>query len=122
MRVRCERLQSPTTGEPLQRSPLLTIGREYQVLSVIAEPGHRILLQLIDDQGDSPSIWDARLFSTTSTRIPQLWGVRIDANGVLTLAPTTWLRDGFWDAYFDGDARAVAEFQSALSTLQAEVD
>ena len=122
MKVRCERLESPTTGEPLEQSPLLTLGREYLVLSVIAEPGARVLVQLIDDQEKSPSIWDARLFSSASTRIPHIWEIRIDAHGVLTLGPADWQRDGFWEAYFDGDPLAVAQFDSALNALNAESD
>ena len=122
MMVRCERLLSPTTGESLQKSPLLTIGREYRVLSVIAQPGKRTLLRLIDDEGGRPSLWDARMFKTTTTRIPHIWGIRIDDDGILTLAPPDWQRDGFWEDYFEDDPRAVAEFQTALRALQAEPD
>jgi hypothetical protein len=79
-------------------------------------------VQLIDDQGDSPSVWDARLFSTTSMRIPQIWGIRIDAHGGLTLSPLEWQREGFWEAYFDREPLAVAQFDRALSALRAESD
>jgi hypothetical protein len=118
MKVRCERLLSPTTGVPIERSPLLTVGREYLVLSVIAQPGTRILLRLIDDEGRSPSLWDARMFTTTSTRIPPNWGIRLGEDGVLTIEPTKWLHDGFWERYFDGDMCAVAEFDAGLKLLR----
>jgi hypothetical protein len=106
----------------MDESPLLTIGREYLVLSVAAQPGGRVLVRLIDNEGDSPSVWDARMFTTTSTRIPQLWGIRLDDDGVLTLAPPHWQRAGFWEDYFDDNPRAVREFQTALRALQAEPD
>jgi hypothetical protein len=122
MKVRCERLLSPTTGQPLERSPLLTVGAEYLVLAVVAEPGGRVVLRLIDDQGRSPSVWDARLFSTTSARIPAAWDIRVDDRGVLTLAPAAWQRPGFWEAYFDGDPDAVADFEAGLAAITSEPD
>jgi hypothetical protein len=122
MRVRCERLLSPTTGQPLDRSPLITIGQEYLVLSVIAQPGNRILIRLIDDRGESPSVWDVQMFTTTSTRIPYVWESRVDQHGNLTLAPAAWQRLGFWEEYFDGDARAVEEFRAGLEAIRAEPD
>jgi hypothetical protein len=122
MKVRCERLLSPTTGQPVQASPLLTIGREYLVLSVVAEQRNRILLRLIDDEGGSPSVWDARMFTTSSTRIPHVWDGRLDQDGNLTLAPPAWQRRGFWEAYFDGDASAVAEFRAGLEAIRSEPD
>ena len=120
MKVRCERLLSPTTGEPIERSPLLTVGREYLVLSVIAQPGTRVLIRLIDDEGHSPSLWDVRMFTTTSTRIPPNWGICLDKDGVLTIEPTEWQHDGFWEKYFDGDTRAVTEFETGLRLLREQ--
>jgi hypothetical protein len=122
MKVRCERLLNPATCEQIQRSSHLTVGREYLVLSVIAQPGKRVLLRLIDDDGGTQSVWDARMFMTTSSRIPGAWGIRLDADGVLTLGPQAWQRNGFWEAYFDAEPWAVTAFRAGIATMREDPD
>ena len=53
MKVVCRRVVSATTGEELERSPWLTIGREYSVLEIVASPDGGVSLRLV---GDPPSL------------------------------------------------------------------
>ena len=62
------------------------------------------------------------MFKTTSTRIPHVWDIHLDQDGNLTLAPPAWQRRGFWEEYFDGDERAVADFHVGLEAIRAEPD
>jgi hypothetical protein len=119
MRVICQRIESPTTGEELSTSSWLTVGKEYVVLSVLASPGKDVSLQILDDTGPGPSVWDADLFVTSSDRISSIWTVSIGEEG-LSLAPASWQRPGFWEEYFDGRPDAVAAFEQGRDALLAE--
>jgi hypothetical protein len=43
--------------------------------------------------------------------VPRNWVASIGPTGVFTLGPSEWLAPGYWEAFFDGDADAVAAFQ-----------
>jgi hypothetical protein len=115
MRVVCCRVVSPTTGEEMGGSPWLTVGREYAVLEITAYPGREILFRILGDDAQSgPGVWDSRLFRSVSTGLPATWTAAVDEEGVLTIGPEKWRRDGFWEAYFDRDEQAVQDFEDAL--------
>ena len=117
MSVRCNRIVSPTTGEEMATSPWLTVGREYDVLEVVSEPGREVLLRVVTDESASPGLWDSRLFTTVETHIPRTWSVVVHADGSVTLGPTAWRSPGFWESYFDGDSEAVREYELVVETL-----
>lgn len=118
MKVRCRRIESATTGAEMARSPWLTVGREYVVLEIVAYPEREVLLRLSgDDAAGGPGLWDSRLFGATNERIPVTWAATVDEDGVLRMGPEAWQRDGFWEAYFDGDSAAVGEFRAALKDV-----
>ena|SRR3712207_4029823 len=121
MRVVCQRIVSPTTGEKLRSSPWLTVGHEYLVLEVVADPAGEVRFRLLgDDETGGPGVWDARLFTIASGRVPAVWTATLDDRGVLTLGPTGWQREGFWEDYFDRDSAAVADFEEAKRALLDE--
>jgi hypothetical protein len=51
-------------------------------------------------------LFEAECFSTVDETIPANWVIRIAELGIFELAPKAWLADGFWEAYYDGDAHA----------------
>lgn len=118
MRVLCRRIESPTTGTDLERSPWLTVGREYVVLEIVAYPGREVLLRVLGDDGaGGPGLWDSRLFTATSESLPGTWAASIDDDGTVRMGPGPWQRDGFWEDYFDGDSAAISDFQAALEAV-----
>lgn len=118
MRGLCRRIESPTTGGELEDSPWLTIGREYDVLEIVAYPGREVLLRISGDDGaGGPGLWDSRLFATTSASLPTSWVASIDADGTMRMGPGAWHRYGFWEAYFDGDPRAVSDFKAGIQDV-----
>jgi hypothetical protein len=119
MRVVCEKILTATDAVPALSSPWLTVDKEYLVLEVIAAPMRRVLLRLEDDSGPGPSVYDARMFRTTSAAIPPSWIATLGADGSLRLGPESWLRDGFWEDYFEGDRTAIESFVKELATLVA---
>jgi hypothetical protein len=117
MRVLCRRIESATTGAGLERSPWLTVGREYDVLEIVAQPGREVLFRLLgDDATGGPGLWDSRLFTAASTDLPSHWVASVDGNGIIRIGPEAWQREGFWEAYFDGDPAAVRAFESAVES------
>jgi hypothetical protein len=121
MRVVCDRIVSPTTGESLTTSPWLTVGREYEVLEVVAYPEGEIQFRLLgDDAGGGPGVWDSRLFHTSSGDVPADWVATIDERGVLRLGPAAWQREGFWEAFFDDDPAAIHDYDDALKKIRPD--
>jgi hypothetical protein len=88
-------------------SPWLTVGREYDVLEILADPGQRVLLRVETDESGSPGLWGAGLFRTVSAQIPPSWSADIQDDGSVMLGAEGWRRPGFWERYYDGDPSAV---------------
>lgn len=117
MKVICQELLSHDRRETFEWSPWLTIGAEYHVVSLLAHPGGRITLQLVTDDGESLGLFDSSAFSTTEETVPDTWVTRIRDAGTLELAPASWLRPGFWEDYYDGDAAAAHVVNAELSKM-----
>ncbi|WP_132156336.1 hypothetical protein [Kribbella antiqua] len=60
------------------------------------------------------------MFETVDHSMPSNWGAKVSGEGFLSIGPQNWLEDGFWERYFDDDARAVNLFERELSTTLAE--
>ena len=97
----------------------LTPSRRYVVLfvSILDTPKFAVL----DDSG-SYSWWKASVFRTTSTRIPENWGIRVNGDSGVDIGPLSWMRPGFWEELADGVAGAKADFEAqvALTSLANE--
>ena len=105
MKVRCDRLPAPSSGISLESSPWVRIGADYTVLSILINPRGRNQLRILDDS-QTMGLFDPEFFSTVDETVPENWVIRIVGDGIFRLAPEAWLADGFWEAYYDGDAHA----------------
>jgi hypothetical protein len=56
------------------------------------------------------TLFDSRQFRTVCSRIPSNRVAMIDEAGILKLAPEKWLRQRFWEDYFNHLPSAVEEF------------
>jgi len=117
MKVICTKVPLSPTGEVLDSSPWVTVDAEYDVVSVIAEPARRLLVQIVTDDG-SLGLFDSANFMTVDGAMPESWAARIGEGGVLELAPAAWLAPGFWEAYYDGAPSAVDAVESELQALR----
>jgi hypothetical protein len=116
MRILCTKLPAPLDGMFLEASPWVTLHREYFVVSMLAEPGGRVQLQVLTD--DRSLAWfDSTNFMTVDGRLPGNWSIRIGEGGALELAPAVWLAPGFWEAYYDGDVTAADAVADELRTI-----
>ncbi|WP_268531024.1 hypothetical protein ACT17Q_13830 [Cellulomonas sp. CW35] len=96
----------------------MTVGAEYRVVSVLASPGRRVLLQILTDDGRSLAWFESTDFATVDGAVPESWVVQIGEAGVLRLAPAAWLVPGFWEAYYDEEPSAVGSVESELRALR----
>ena len=101
----------------VESSPWVTLDREYAVVSMLAEPGGRVQLQVLTDDGRSLGWFDSTNFMTVDDCIPSNWTARVGEGGVLELAPAVWLAPGFWEAYYDGDAEVADAVAVELRTI-----
>ncbi|MCX4617992.1 hypothetical protein ACFZAB_31185 [Streptomyces albogriseolus] len=123
MIVRCTHIISPVTGEVENDHPGIRIGTEYPVLEVLTKPD-QVLLRIPDRLGtteyrDTPSLWDAAMFTVVSDRMPRCWVAELE-EGRLTLAPCAWQRPGFWEDYFDDMPAAVEEYDRLKAEILAD--
>jgi hypothetical protein len=118
MKVICTKLPLSPNGEALESSPWVTLDAEYCVVSLLAEPGGQVQIQIVTDDGRSLGWHHSMYFMTVDGTVPDRWTVQIGEGGMLELAPTAWLAPGFWEAYYDGDPSAVDAVESELRRLR----
>lgn len=96
------------------------IGREHRVIELdigVSEISFRVE----DPDGYSPYLVNPIFFEITSRLLPSRWIVNTyDRPGVFTLTPSSWACDGFWDAYFDGEAWAERLYEQEISSMKLE--
>lgn len=122
MRVLCKRIINPVTNQTESRDPWLTVGKEYQVLSIVVHLQRNILFQLIsDDVSKVPVMFTWDQFEIVDARLPSRWVVSVDPEfGEIRFAPSKWLRPGFWDSYFDGNQDAIDDFDLEIEAIFRE--
>lgn len=120
MRVECTRNISATTGEELKSGEGgLTVGKTYVVLSVHTATGKSTEYRLISDDGRH-ALFDSAQFRTVNSEIPSSWVTMDGGTGMLEQGPEKWARPGFWEDYYDGVPKAVAEFEAEKEKLLVE--
>lgn len=110
MRVLCVKIIHPVTGKEVPSHDDMTIGEEYDVLSIEIDQGGAKFRILTPD--GTPALFDAVMFVTTQGAIPTNWAVRVGEGGVIDFGPGPWIEPGFWERYFDGDREAIAQFEA----------
>jgi len=116
MKVRCVQLKN-WRGEADERTSWLKVGSVYHVLMLLIEPG-RTMLRLIGEE-PSPALFQPDLFEVVSSAIPSNWVVKSTKPGFLEFGPAAWSGTGFWTAYFDRKADAVALFEEEKRKIVA---
>ena len=111
MKVRCTYLVD-FAGQPQEKSPWLTVGKIYDVLSIFVEAEGRRLFRLVGDGSSGVAIFRWECFEVVSFEIPPTWIIAIGGTGWIDIAPEAWTKPGFWDRYyFDKDPQAIAVFE-----------
>ena len=116
----CTRLPAPVDGMSLESSPWVTLGAEYFVVSLLADPSGRVQLHIVADDGRSLAWFDSINFMTVDGSLPRNWVASVGERGTLELAPECWLAPGFWEAYYDGDPAAAEAVEVELRVILGE--
>jgi hypothetical protein len=121
MKVVCVKLLD-ARGDEVESSPWATLDAEYVVLALEAASGGRVQLRIIGDDGPTPVLFESEMFMTVSPEVPSNWVASIGEGGAFDLAPAKWLRNGFWEDYFNGDPQAVTDFEEEKARILAEAE
>jgi hypothetical protein len=73
----------------------------------------------LGDDSTTPVLQAAEQFDIVSPEIPSGWVFRVYPTQEWEITPAAWSNEGFWVAYFDGDAAAEATFERIVLELQA---
>lgn len=58
------------------------------------------------------------LFDVVDGKVPDIWELRVDAEGDIALLPMAFFDEYFFDDLFEGKAAAVLEFRRVKATLE----
>jgi len=118
MRVR---MATEITLEPtaLQGISALTEGYEYAVLEISArfKGATTFRVEFTEAEFRQSALFDSRVFTITSHSLPSNWRYFQLDSGSFSLCPESWNAPGFWEAYYDGDPRAVAVYEEERAAI-----
>lgn len=117
MTLECKRLINHVTGHPMDKSPWLTVGRQYVALGVTVTSRRGIQFRVMSDDGHTPGLEDSRQFDVLSTAIPPDWAAIVNQNEFY-LGPREFQKPGFWEAFFDRKPEAVQTFSEVWERLR----
>lgn len=98
---------------------MLKLGSEYIVLEVISQQGKDTLLRMEFSPREDSALFDSRLFTVTSSRMPSSWRFFQAEGGSFSLRPESWNVPGFWEAFYDREPWAVADYESEKRKILA---
>jgi hypothetical protein len=98
----------------------LNEGHTYTVLEIYATL-RGINYRLISEEPGTPGLHSARSFEVVNGHVPSSWVISIDSNGEsMTMAPRSWLVEGFWEKFFDKDPEAMKSFEQESYKIATE--
>jgi hypothetical protein len=123
MKVKCIKLLD-ASGNHIEYSDWLVLGKLYHVLSVIIEPDGEKSLQILssDRVGEWPNMGyhKAKGFDIVSNIIPSNWSVDIKDNFFIEIAPKPWHKNGFLESFYDREPEALEIFRREQSIIISE--
>ena len=120
MKVKCSNIEDKATGKLVKNSSWLTIGKEYVVLSVFIATNKAIEYRISSDDNDTPALFNENQFYVTDNSLSFSWVVNVVSDSYFELAPGLWIREGFWEEYFDGAPQAVEQFNFEKEKILSE--
>lgn len=119
MKLICRNIKGLQSND-LKSDGWLTIGREYVVLGIYGR-GKDISFRILGDDGRIPALHSAEQFEIQVPELPANWVFHLFPGSDWEIGPTAWSGEGFWNAYFDGDALARDVFEKEVVTLDARL-
>ncbi|GAA3733780.1 hypothetical protein GCM10023082_33910 [Streptomyces tremellae] len=118
MRARFERPKNPDP-RILQGIDALREEEEYVVFEVSVGHGKSALFRVEFTEGGlrQSALFDSRVFTVTSHRLPPTWRYFQSDTGSLSLCPESWNQIGFWESYYDHDPRAIEVYETERQAI-----
>ncbi|MCD0445944.1 hypothetical protein LO763_20240 [Glycomyces sp. A-F 0318] len=94
--------------------------QEYHVLelTISCESTYLRLLVGPNSMGESYSaLYPSWGFVTTSDSISLNWRIKINDESLILIGPESWMADGFWERYYDGEPKARKIFEIELNKI-----
>ena len=120
MRVRCTKLINERTGQLINTSPWLAVGKVYLVLEILVREQKYVKFRLVSDDNNTPAFHDSSQFELVSDVVPKCWIATFEPSQDFYLLPSTFAQQGFWERYFDGDDEVRHAFEEVLNALEEE--
>ncbi len=83
----------------------LEVDKVYHVFEIFFEPSRGIFYRIIKDHKEpgyvSMALFPSSCFTVVSTVVPSNWGIKIYSGGDVSISPVNWLRDGFYEEFYD---------------------
>jgi hypothetical protein len=98
----------------------LSVGAIFRVIEMHGSTRGPATFRVYQGKTESPGIFPTGMFELATNTIPSCWRVATQPSGYVELAPDSWLRDGFWDDFFDGRPQAKYEFHDAIHLMEVE--
>jgi hypothetical protein len=116
MKVTCTRITN-IYGQEVDESPVISVGREYLVVSIfygklLAKSEYRI----VGDDGQS-ALFPIENFEISDARLSPNW-ICFSGEEYMELAPEAWVREGFWEDYYDDVPTAVEDYERELTIMR----
>lgn len=121
MIVRCKVRNQPNI------SSRLTVGKDYIVLAIevfnsgslyAKEIGDTVAYRLEDDDGIIIP-YPAKIFEIKNNSLSSSW-VAIKREGVFSVLPESWARDGFWEDFYNDVPSAITDFNKIKQVIYSE--
>lgn len=94
--------------------------REYVVLGVECQAEGPNYFRIESKRDELPPLLDSRLFEVVDARMSPTWTARIGWDGSVSMEPSEWQRDTFWEDFTNGDAQAVEVYERCRDLLHGE--
>ncbi len=124
MRVVCRKFIHYATGEEMDSSFWLTIGKEYTVFSVILGPRYGLSICIQGDDQAGITYPGIEGFEFVEQKIPSTWiaTIRELANRkVMMLLPRSWDYPDFEEALAEGESKASILFYKEVELIYQEL-
>ncbi|MDT3397156.1 hypothetical protein RKE29_10950 [Streptomyces sp. B1866] len=102
-----------------QGANTLSLDREYVVLEVYSRDDRNTRFRIEYSHLEHSALFDSRLFSVTSTKIPPSWEFFMLESGSFSLRPAFWNRPGFWEAFYDHEPWALEAYEQEKAKILA---
>lgn len=120
MKVKCQKIISPTGKDLGRSSPWLTVGNEYVVLAItlVEKSGMQIYIQT--EHYDEPHFSSLIGFEFINQTIPSSWITKVSeshSRKVMTMLPANWNYDSFFEDVENQEAKAIKLFNEEVEQI-----